>query len=465
MMTDTLDKKDLFETIPVRKALMTMAVPTIASQLINLVYNVVDTIYIGRVGNPYMTAATTLGYVMFFFTIAFSNLLGVGGGSLLARLSGKGENERAKAVCSYSFYGAVLVALTYSVLIGIFMTPALNALGASKRTLDFARQYVFIVVVLGNLPVILSAVTAHLLRNAGYSRQASIGLGGGGLLNILLDPLFMFVLLPQGMEVAGAAIATLLSNLAACIYLVVTLFRLSAVAPLSMNLKQAGKLDKKEKKEIFSVGIPSALLPGLFDVANMILNSLMAVHGDFQLAALGIVLKAERLPTAVNMGICQGALPLIAYNYSSGNVKRMRDTVRISRIYGFIVTGCTILLYSLFAGGICRIFLKTTGTGVEGGLATITFAAFFLRIRCLASPFQMMNFNTSYCMQAVGYGSGALIHTVFREIICYIPMMFLLNSLFAEAGLVSAFPLSELAGAVFAMYLWHHNMKKTETGG
>ena len=198
-----VSKQELFEKVPVPKALMTLAVPTIISQLIHLVYNMVDAFFIGRTGNSYMMAAASLSLTLMLMMISFSNLFGVGGGSLVARLIGAKKEEEARRVSAFSFYGAILAAVSYSLLIGLFMDPIMRMLGASDATIGFARQYALYVVVLGALPSILMNTIAHLLRNVGYAKQASFGLSGGGILNIILDPLFMFVILPDGMEVAG----------------------------------------------------------------------------------------------------------------------------------------------------------------------------------------------------------------------------------------------------------------------
>ena len=198
---NTISKDELFSKAPVLQALAAMAVPTIISQLINLIYNMVDAFFIGRTGNSYMMAATTITLTMVMLNVAFSNLFGVGGGSLVARLMGRKEHGSARKVSAFSAYGAMLLAITYSILVGLFLNPVLRLLGASDATIGFARQYALIVIVLGSLPSILSLTLAHLLRNAGHSVKASMGLSMGGVLNMVLDPLFMFVILPRGQEV------------------------------------------------------------------------------------------------------------------------------------------------------------------------------------------------------------------------------------------------------------------------
>lgn len=457
---DKNDKKELFATMPVPKAIAAMAVPTIISQLINLVYNVVDTFFIGRTGNSYMVAAVTVSFTLFMMTVAFSNLFGVGGGSLMARLIGRDEPGRSKQVCAFSFYGAIAIALFYSLFIFTLLDPLLRALGASDATIGYARQYVLVVVVAGNLPVILSGVVAHLLRNAGYSKQASIGLSGGGILNIALDPLFMFVLLPKGQEVLGAAIATLIANIASCLYLVTTLKRISRTAPLSMSIREAKTIRRSDIGGLFAVGVPSAILTGLFDVANIVLNALMSTHGDLALAAIGIVMKVERLPNAINLGICQGMLPIVAYNFAAKNEKRMREVMNTARLYGLVISALSIALFETLATPLVRVFLNTSAGDAEAALTTIAFATSFIRIRCLASPFQFMNYHTSFCMQAMGDGRDTLLHAIVRELVCYIPFMYLLNALFGTTGLVCAVVAGEACGAVFAIFMLRRWMKK-----
>lgn len=460
MSSRTLSKKEIFESAPVPRAVAAMAIPTIISQLINLIYNLADSIYIGQTGDTNKAAAVTLVFTVFMMTVAFSNLFGIGGGSLMARLIGAKREEDAKKVCAFSFYGAITAALLYSLLVGVFCDPILKLFGASEATIDDARKYVLLVVVIGNVPVILSQTVAHLLRNAGYSKQASIGLSGGGILNILLDPLFMFVLLPKGNEVFGAALATLLSNIFACIYLVIVLAKVSKKAPMSLDLRKATQTEKPEIKELFAVGVPSGMLTALFDVGNIFLNALMAGHGDIELAAIGIVMRAERLPNAINIGLCQGMLPIVAYNYASGDHTRMHKVIKNVRIYGLIIAVSCLIMFEIFAKGIVSVFMNTGADQGGNAEACIALAAVFLQIRCLASLSQFMNYHTSFCMQAVGDGRDTLLHAVVRELVFYVPFMFLLNWLFGKFGLAFALLAGETCGAVLAIILFSRWKKR-----
>ena len=458
----TISKQELFASVPVGQALFTMAVPTIISQVINLIYNMVDAFFIGRTGNSYMMAATSITLTMVMMNVALSNLFGIGGGSLTARLMGVHNEEKAKEVSSFSFYGAIAIGALYSLLIGLFLDPILMFLGASSATIGYAHSYAMIVIVLGSVPSVLSMASAHLLRNAGFSDKASIGLSMGGILNVFLDPLFMFVIMPKGQEVTGAAIATALSNVISCLYLVLAFRRAGREAPLSMDLQRALRLDGEHIHRLLAVGVPSALLTGLFDLANICVNMIASAHNDLVLAAMGIVMKVERVPNAVNVGICQGMLPIVAYNYSSGDHKRMKDTIRTARTVGLIVSVSCIVLFQLFASQTVRLFLSTKAGDGATALQTIAYAALFLRIRCFASPVQMLNYHTSFCMQAMGKGKQTLLHACVRELILYIPLMFALDRLFGETGLAAALPSAESLAAVFALYLLHITIRPSE---
>ena len=200
-------KNELFERMNPSRALALMALPTVASQMILLVYNLADTWFIGRTNDPYMVGASSLALTIYLAATALANVFGTGGGSLMVRLTGERKTEDARRAAAYSLAAAAVGALVFSLLVLVFLTPLLRFLGASDNTLRYGRQYVITATVLGGIPTVLSMCMPQLLRNAGYSKEAGIGVGLGSLLNVLLDPLFMFVLLPKGQEVLGAGIA------------------------------------------------------------------------------------------------------------------------------------------------------------------------------------------------------------------------------------------------------------------
>ena len=456
------EKKALFESMPIPKALAILAVPTVISQLINVIYNMVDAFFIGRTGNHYMMAATSLSLPVMLITATFAHLFGVGGGSLVARLIGEKKGEEARSVSAFSFYGAALIAIIYSLIIWLFMEPIFSFLGASEYTYPFVRQYVTYVVVIGCIFSTMSHTLAFLLRNTGFSAKASIGLSGGGILNMALDPLFMFVILPPGQEVVGAAVATMLSNACATVYLFIALRKASKSAPLSFSPKEAASLGKENTKKLFAVGIPSSLLLLLYDVSNACINKFAASHSDQVLAAFGIVMKIERIPNAICIGIALGMLPILAYNFASGNHDRMKKTMRFARIVGFTITGVFIILLEVFAQPVTRFFLSTAKGDTAASVMTVALAAGYLRIRCLASPMQFINYSSSYSMQAMGNGRGTMIHTIVRQIVFYIPFMFVLDKAFGDKGLAAALPVAETCSAIVALVLVARTIKKAK---
>ena len=188
----------LFEKMPVPKALATMAVPTVISQLIVLIYNMADTFYIGRTNNPYMVAGAALILPIFNVCIAVANIAGTGGGTLIARLMGARNPRSARRIASFSIWFSAFMGLFFAVMTAVFMHPLLTFLGASSQTYQFARQYCTCVIVLGGTPTITAMTMGNLLRNVGCSKQAGFAISMGGIINIILDPIFMFVLLPPG---------------------------------------------------------------------------------------------------------------------------------------------------------------------------------------------------------------------------------------------------------------------------
>ncbi|MBR3637844.1 MAG: hypothetical protein IKN45_07995, partial [Lachnospiraceae bacterium] len=279
MITLKYNKKDLFESMHPAKALAIMAVPTVASQMILLIYNIADTWFIGRTDNPSMIAASNLGLTVYLIAASIANVFGVGGGALMVRLIGEKRTEDATKVASYSIIASGIAALAFSILTLIFMTPLLRLLGAEDMTLFYGRQYLLTTVVLGSIPTILSMSMPQILRNAGYSKEAGIGVGVGSLLNVLLDPLFMFVILPKGNEVLGAGIATMLSNVFSFLYFIWIFRKVRNESVIKISFKR-GKIDMKDLSSLYMVGVPAAISIFLFDLVTIVINRLATGYGD-----------------------------------------------------------------------------------------------------------------------------------------------------------------------------------------
>ena len=440
------ERKKIFEDLPVASALRTMVVPAVISQLIVLIYNMADTFYVGQTGNPYMVAGTSLILPVFNISLCLAGLAGIGGGALISRLLGKGREDEARRVSVFSIYLAVLVAALFAAGTGIFMEPLLGLLGAGENTYRFARQYASCVIVIGGIPTVLSNVLANLIRSIGRSKEAGTGIVLGGVLNIILDPLFMFVLLPDGYEVLGAGIATALSNCIACLYFFGVLFRMGKGSVITFN-PTVGRASRESVIAVFAVGVPSAVATLLFDLDYVVIDKLMVSYHDLALAAIGIVLKVERFPLNVGIGICQGMLPLVAYNYASGNWKRMKAIIRLARGVGLAVAAASILLYELFTTQFIRIFISDA--------QTIALASDFLRVRVLATPLMFLSFFTVYLFQSFGKGRVSLFLGVTRWMVFNIPMLFLLDGMFGMYGIVWSQAAADTLTVAMSFYVYH----------
>ena len=448
------DKRELFETMPVGKALLTMAIPTIISQLITMIYNLADTFFIGMSNDPYKIAAASVVSVLFFMLTALSNLFGVGGGSLLSRLLGEKRDEDARRVGAFSIYGSLVVAGVYSIVCFFLTEPLARLLGASDNTVGYASSYLFWVVVIGGIPSTLCMTMSHLLRSAGYSKESGTGLAIGGISNIILDPLFMFVLLPEGSEVTGAAMATLLSNIITVIYFLLVYYKLRGKTVLSLSPKYA-RLERSLIVGILSIGLPSALTALLANITSIVKNNLTAGYGDVELAAYGIVMKADMLPLNIGMGLCQGMMPLVAYNYAAKNYPRMKQFTRAAQISGMSTACVFIAIFEIFASQIVWVFIRDE--------ATIAYGTQFLRIACLATPFMISNFQKIYCLQAMGKGKESLILGACRQGLFAIPILLLLNHFVGLLGVVAAQLISDGITFIFSTILYrrvYNNLQK-----
>lgn len=447
------DKTALFETMPVGKALLTMAIPTIVSQLITMIYNLADTVFVGMTNDPYKVAAASVVSILFFILTSLSNLFGVGGGSLMSRLLGEKRPHDAKRVGVFSVYGSIAIAAVYSLICLIFNEPLARLLGASDNTVGYASSYLFWAVVVGGIPATLSMTLSFLLRSAGYSRESGIGLAIGGISNIILDPIFMFVILPAGNEVTGAAVATMLSNVISVLYFLFIYYRLRGKTVLSVSPKYIF-IEKDLIKGILSIGLPSALTGMLANLSHLIKNNLTSSYGDIEMAAYGIVVKADMLPLNIGMGLCQGMMPLVAYNYAARNYPRMKRFTKAAQLSGMVIAGVCIVVFELFAPQIVQLFIRDA--------ETVAFGTNFLRIACLATPFMISNFQKIYCLQAMGKGKESLILGIFRQGLIAIPAILTLNYFFGLYGVVSAQLVSDGITFIFSSLLYRSVYKKLQ---
>ena len=436
------EKTELFETMPIRRAAMTLVVPTVISQLVILVYNMADTWYIGQTGDPSQVAAVTVTYPVFMLMNAVANLFGVGGSSLLSRMLGSGERRKTGAVAAFSLWTAGGVALVYSVICMLFDRQFLALLGTDATTIFYAQQYLFWTVVVGGIPTVLNMVLANIVRAQGDAKISSIGMSLGGVLNMVLDPLFIFAM---RMGVAGAALSTCLSNCISLVFLLVYVVRNRKTSLVNIPLFPKST-DRSHRMEIYAIGTPAALQILLAAVSNAVLLKLMSAYPVEAISGMGIMQKVESIPFQAIMGISDGVLPLIAYNFASGNRKRMNQAVRFALTRGIACACVCLLVYEAAAPWIVRFFINDAQSVIYG--------AAFVRLRVLALPVITVEFMLIAVFQGIGGAKQAFFLSLFRKGILDLPLMVGFNLFLPMYGLMLVQPFMEYCGAIIAIVLY-----------
>ena len=225
---------ELFTTMPVGKAVAKLAIPTVVSQIIVILYSLADTFFIGQIGDPNQIAGLSITFPIYTLLTAVANLFGIGANSVIARSLGQNDESTAKKASAFAFWASLGVTLVLSVVLALFTQPILLFFGADRLTLGFTRDYLFWVFVIGGLPTVAGLVLGHLVRSVGKTKEAGLGLTIGGVMNIILDPIFIFIF---HMDVAGAAVATMLSNAISMVYFFVVLYRIRKETVLTISPK------------------------------------------------------------------------------------------------------------------------------------------------------------------------------------------------------------------------------------
>lgn len=439
-------EKYLFEKMPVPKAVAALAVPTIISQVVTMIYSLADTFFVGQLGDPLMVAAVSLVSPWFNLLTALGNLFGLGGSSLISRLMGAQNRKDVRYVATFSIWGGAAAALLFSLATYFARVPLLNFLGASPDTYPYAEDYLFWVVVLGGVPTVVSLALGHLLRSEGHAKQAGAGMMFGGILNAALDPVFIFGF---HWNVAGAAVATALSNGASVIFFLIQYFRLREKTAVSLNPRY---FTLRFTRPVFSVGLASALATALGNASNMVMVHLASGYGDIPVAAYGIVKRIDQFPLNVSMGLCQGFMPLVGYNFASGDYGRMRKVSTFSWKAALVMSACFVACFAVFAPQILRLFIPEAETSALG--------ASFLRIACLAVPLTSVNFLISYTLQAMGKGAQSAALTFSRQGLLNIPLLIVMNLIFGLYGMIWTQLAVEVIMLPISLGMYFHTFRK-----
>ena len=437
-------KKELFETMPIPSAVSRMCVPMVVTSLVTVVYNMADTYFVGLLGDPVQSAAVTLAYPVVLAFNAMNNLFGVGSSSLVSRSLGQGNTEQARNASAFGFWGAVFGGLLYSLVCTVFQAPLLGLLGADASTRQATMEYMYWVVTWGAAPTILNVVQGQLVRSEGSAVHASIGTMSGCILNIVLDPVFI---LPWGLNMgaAGAGLATFISNCVACLYFIVLAWTKHGRTVVSMDLRRLRHMPPAVMRNVLAVGVPAAIQNLLNVVGNTILNNFTAAYGAVAVAAMGVSTRLIQIAQQISMGIAQGAMPLISYNYASRDYRRMKGIIRFDMMVDLAAMAAMTAGYWIFAGPLVRLFLNNA--------EVVAYGSVFLRGACLAIPFLAVDFTCVFTFQSVGMGGTTLVLALCRKLLLEIPLLFALNWAFPLYGLPYAQPVTEVVLALLGLAL------------
>ena len=445
-------KTELFESMPIPKAVVTLSVPSVISSLVMVIYSLADTFFVGMMNDPVQNAAVTLAAPLLLAFNAVNNLFGIGSSSMMSRALGRKDYDTVYRSSAFGFYASLICGLLFSLLYGVLQSPILVMLGANAETMQATADYLFWTVLLGSAPSILNVVLAYLVRAEGSSLHASIGTMCGCLLNIVLDPIFI---LPWGLNLgaAGAGCATCLSNTVACLYFFVLLFVKRGKTYVCIKPSMF-RPSKQIVKGVCGVGIPASI-QNLLNVTGMtILNNFTSAYGSDPVAAMGIAQRVNIVPFQIAMGFSQGIMPLISYNYTSGNIKRMKKTFMFTAkiSLGFILA--VMLMFLFAAEPIISMFMKNE--------SIVAYGAAFQRGFCFALPFLCIDFLALGVFQSCGMGMKSFIFAVVRKIVLEIPALFVLNWLFPLYGLAYAQFVAELILGTIAVVVLVRMFRRLE---
>lgn len=418
---------------PVSRLITSLAVPTIITMLVTTFYHMADTVFVSRLGTQ---ASGAVGIVFALMSIiqAIGMMLGLGAGNFIARLLGAKENEKADQVLSTAFFTALAVG-TLLLVVGIsFLDRFMRLLGSTETILPYAKAYGGII--LFGAPFIAASFVMNIaLRSEGSANLGMRGMVTGSVLNVALDPILIFGF---GMGIAGAAIATVFSQLVS--FVILLSFYMRKRCTVRLSIKHV-RHEMWIFREVFSTGMPALYRQGMASISMIVLNNVAAPFGDSALAAMTIVTRTMQFLGSALIGFGQGFQPVAGFSWGAKRMDRLKAAFRFSLvtgIIGFIILGT---LGFIFAPTIMRFFITTDPTVVEiGSLA--------MRLQCLLMPLQAVGIIISMLFQSIGKSKQASLTALSRQGLFFLPMILSLPPVFGILGVQMSQPIAD-AGTFF----------------
>lgn len=438
-----MEQKELMGSLKVSKAVAKMAIPSVISSLVTVVYNMADTFFVGQTNDPLQVAAVSLTNPIFILFMAFANMFGMGGSAVASMAMGEKKEERAKNASAFVAYASFFVGIVFAASLLLFMRPLLTLFGADAQTYAFARGYT-LHISYGAPFIIWSAAASFVVRADGASREAMIGSMIGTIANIVLDPVFISGL---GMGAAGAAIATTIGNILACLYYLWYFMKKSrclSIAPKDF------KCGDGILTGVCATGFPTAIFSVLMSVSTIILNQILVAYGNAPVAAIGIVFKANMFITFLQLGLANGVQPLLGYNYGAGNRERFIAVDRFTKKCCLIVGILATALFFVLREPIVRLFINDADIIYYGVKMLVAYM--------LSGPFIGILFVNMNCLQSTGNALPATILSVLRQGLLLIPVLYLLNAVAGLNGVIYGQALTDYVAVILSVVIW--NRKK-----
>lgn len=430
----------------VSKAILKLSIPMVMGMMVQVLYNLVDTYFIGMLNDSNQLAAANIALPVFMMLMAIAGIVGSGASSYISRCLGNKDYEEANKTISIAT--GILIIMSIIVMIGgIILSPGMaKGLGANEATFDYTYKYI-VIMFIGAIPVMCSYALGQLLRSEGNIMQSVMGLLLGTVVNIVLDPILIFTF---KMEITGAAIATVLGQTSTLLYFIYAYSK--GKTTLKINLKHF-KYDKNIFKEIFTIGVPASLNQMLMGLATVVANNIAVTYGNVTVAGMGVAMKIMTIGTFVFMGFSAGCQPLVGYNYGCNNIPRVKEIIKkgifITSLIGIVLA----VIFGVFANSLIGLFASDAEVINKG--------AIILRALMLSLPFVGGQMVSTTSAQSMGKVVVAFILSISRQGILYVPLLLLLNKLFGFSGFIYAQPITDMVMILFSSILLFKVMPKS----
>ncbi len=418
------DKRiDLLEKASIKKAINHMALPAIIGLMVMGIYNFVDTMFVSWLGTE-ATGATQVVMPIMMLVSSFGLMFGMGAGSYISRLMGMNQGEKANEVGSVTFFTSIASGIVFTVMAIVFIEPLLSFFGASEEVMDLAKSY-GLFIILGSVFSMGNMTMNNMLRAEGSAKLSMIGMLVGSVLNIALDPIFIFTL---GLGIKGAAIATTFSQMVTFIILLSRYLNHHSVIKIGLSHFRP---HISIYKEVFKVGIPTFLRQLLFSISLGVLNQgANTLGGPDLLAAVGILFKTIMVPMYVIFGIGQGFQPVAGYNAGAGNKERVLGSLRYSLQLSFVVALISSIVLVIFDEAVFGIFRPSQ--------TVLSYCVLGMRYYAVATVIMAVSNTYGVFYQALGKGKESLILSIARQGVFFIPAILIMPSFIGTSGILAA---------------------------